>query len=212
MSQTTPMPAPITRLPRDKHSRSIPWFVHIDDEGAPDFRIIGRDKLLDAWRFSWCWVCGKPRGKHAAFVIGPMCGVNRVSAEPPSHLECAVYSARACPFLTTPTMVRRERGLDEIGTQDPAGLMLTRNPGVALVWSSRTWVPFRAPGGGVLFNVGEPTATRWYAHGRTATRAEVLASIETGLPLLREQAEAEGDRAVAALERMHADALTLVPA
>jgi hypothetical protein len=206
------LPERMRRLPTDKHGRPIPWFVHIDAAGVPDFRVIRRDGIPDAYRFAWCWVCGQPRGQHAAFVIGPMCAVNRVSAEPPSHLDCALYSARACPFLSTPNMVRRERGLDLIegGIRDPAGKMIPRNPGVAVVWSAKTWKPFAAPGG-ALFNVGEPTQITWWAHGRPATRDEVLASIDSGLPLLQQEAARQGKPALDQLDREHQRALRLLP-
>jgi hypothetical protein len=204
-----PMPPGIARLARDRHGRPAPWFVHADEQGVPDFRVIRRGGVEDAHRFGWCWVCGRPRGRHAAFVIGPMCAVNRVSPEPPSHLDCAMYSARVCPFLTTPNMVRRESGLPG-DRRDPAGVMIRRNPGVSLVWSSRTWTRVPAPGGH-LYDVGEPTAVRWLARGRDATRHEVLESIDSGLPILRAEAEREGPRAVRQLERMHGEALRLIP-
>lgn len=209
-------PRNIAALPRDKHDRPIPWFVAVDADGVPDFRVIRAGGIRDAMRFGWCWVCGKPRGRHAAFVIGPMCCVNRVSAEPPCHLSCAVYSARACPFLSTPSMARRERNLPA-NRVDPAGQMIDRNPGVALVWSSRTWAPFTVPPGpnrtaGVLFDVGDPTATSWWCRGRPATGDEIRASIDTGLPILRAQAERDGPRAAAQLERQTLVAQTLIPA
>jgi hypothetical protein len=47
-----------------------------------------------------------------------------MSAEPPSHRECAEYAVRACPFLTRPLAVRNERGLDGF---EPAGVMIKRN-------------------------------------------------------------------------------------
>lgn len=206
---TPTLPTRMERLPRDKHGRPIPWFVHIDDNGVPDFRVIRRNGIVDALHFEWCWVCGQKRGKHAAFLIGPMCAVNRTTAEPPSHLECAIYSAQACPFMATPNMVRRERGMDAFVT--PAGTAILRNPGVGLVWSSRTWSTYRDPHGGLLFDVGEPTAVSWWARGREATREEVLESIETGLPILREQAEKQRG-GPEELERMTAAAMELVPA
>lgn len=209
MTTTITMPPNMARLPRDKHSRPIPWFVHIDDNGVPDFRVIRRNGINDAQRFQLCWVCGQPRGRYAAFVIGPMCAINRVSAEPPSHRDCAIYSARACPFLSTPTMQRRERGLPD--DHHVAGVMVTRNPGVALVWITRDWKPFRAPNG-VLFELGDPTETLWYAHGREATRAEVQHSIDTGFPVLREAAEKDGPEGVAELERHVQAAQALLPA
>lgn len=195
---TIEMPARIARLPRDKHGRPIPWFVHRDEQGVPDFRVVRAHGIADAFRFEKCWVCGDRRGAWSAFVVGPMCAVNRVSAEPPSHRDCAVYSALACPFLSNPAMRRRDSRLPE-GTELPAGEMITRNPGVALVWVTRDWSPFRA-GPGILFRLGDPEETLWFAHGRDATRAEVLASIQTGMPILAEAAERDGRDALAELE------------
>lgn len=202
------LPAPMRALPRDKHGHPVPWFVDWAD-GAPDFRIVRRRGIEDALRFGLCWVCGGPRGVHAAFTIGPMCAVNRTSAEPPAHRDCAVWSALHCPFMSRPEMVRRERNLP--AERHVAGGMIERNPGVALVWVTRRWKPFPAPGG-LLFELGDPVATFWYARGRKATRTEILAAMESGLPILREVAEADPAGAVEHLDREYARALRLVPA
>lgn len=201
-------PARIARLPRDHAGRPVPWFVAWID-GAPDFRVVRADGIADAVRFRTCWLCGDPLGANATFVIGPMCSINRVSPEPPSHRDCADYAARACPFLTRPQMRRRTTDLPE-DTVDPGGIMIVRNPGVALVWTSRTWRLDRQHG---IFDVGNPTDVRWYAEGRPATRAEVLASIDSGLPLLRAEAEKDPrrDLALAELDRLYGDAMRLVP-
>lgn len=207
--QAPALPRRMARLPRDKHSRPVPWFVAWID-GQPDFRVVRENGISDAVRFHICWLCGQPLGANASFVIGPMCALNRVSAEPPSHRDCATFAAQACPFLVTPNMRRRDSSMPEDASA-PDGIMIARNPGVALVWTSRNWrmrTDYR------LFDVGDPTETRWYAEGRPATRDEVLAAIDSGLPLLR--AEAEQDprpaAALAELDRQHADALELVPA
>lgn len=202
-----PIPKRMAKLPRDKHDRPVPWFVAWID-GLPDFRVVGPGKIVDAVRFGQCWLCGEPLGANKAFVLGPMCSVNRVSPEPPSHRDCAIYAATACPFLTTPNMVRRENRMPE-GCVGPAGTMIRRNPGVTLVWVTRSFTRIRVDGG-VLFGVGEPEELRWYAEGRQATQVEVLASIESGLPILRAEAEMEGPGAVRELELMHADALRLL--
>jgi len=191
---TIVMPPRIAALDRDHHDRPIPWFVHRDDAGVPDFRVARRDALADAILQDRCWVCGGRRGRYGSFVIGPMCAVNRISAEPPSHADCAVYSARACPFLSTPSMGRRETGLPE-DRMAPAGTACLRNPGVALVWTSKTWEPFKVDTG-VLFDIGDPDTTRWFAHGRYATRGEVVASLDSGMPLLLADVEGQGQRAV----------------
>lgn len=205
------LPPRMARLPRDKHGRPVPYFVAWID-GEPDFRIIDPVRMNDIIRFRWCWVCGQPLGGNVAYVIGPMCTVNRVSSEPPSHRDCAVYSASACPFLTVPHMRRREARKPE-GVKEPAGTMIRRNPGTTCVWITRGITTFAAPGGR-LWDIGEPRQVLWFAEGREATRGEVLASIDSGLPLLRAEAEAsrEPAAALAALEAMHAAALQLIPA
>lgn len=209
MASDLPVPYRMSRLPRNKAGYVVPWFVAFID-GVPDFRVIRAGGIIEAVRDDKCWLCGDRLGRNVAFVIGPMCAVNRTSAEPPSHRDCAEYAAQVCPFLTNPKMVRRDNHKPEDATA-PAGTMLTRNPGVALVWVTRNWRPFRVDNG-ILFYVGDPEATEWYAHGREATRDEVLASIESGLPLLHAEAEAEGPDSVAALRRMTERALQVVPA
>src|SRR6267154_1896953 len=94
-------------LPRDERGYPVPWFVEWID-GKPDFRVMDSDKLVEAIKYKRCWVCGGPLGHYKVFTIGPMCMVNRTSAEPPSHRDCAEFSVRNCPFLTTPDMHRRE--------------------------------------------------------------------------------------------------------
>lgn len=217
MVTDVPMPPRIAALPRDSRGYPVPWFVQWID-GVPDFRIMSAEKLYLAVKFKRCWVCGGERGKFASFVIGPMCAVNRNSAEPPCHLYCARYSAQACPFLTRPKMRRNEKGLPlEALESSAAGIALDRNPGVALVWTSQDWKAVRPPAGregdtGVLFDIGNPTSYEWFAEGRRATRAEIVASIDSGLPALMKLAEEEGPAAVAELGRMRDRALTLVPA
>ena len=117
-----PMPPRVAVLPVNKAGYPVPWFVDRDADvnGQPDFRYADPRKLDRAIAYSLCWVCGQRRGVHASFVIGPMCSVNRVSAEPPCHLDCAIYSARACPFVANRKMVRRDRQMP-LGKLDPPG-------------------------------------------------------------------------------------------
>lgn len=205
-------PGRIRELPRDGAGRPVPWFVHWDAEsGEADFRVIGAGKFEKALKEKRCWVCGQRLGVYQAFVVGPMCAVNRTTSEPPSHLECANYSVRACPFLTTPKMHRRTRDLPE-DYAEPAGFHLERNPGVALIWVSRSYRTFEDGRGGILLEMGPAIGTFWYAHGREATRQEVSQSINSGLPFLRKLAQDEGPRALKALDRALRETLELLPA
>jgi hypothetical protein len=201
-------PKHMQALPIDKRGYPVPWFVRWID-GAPEFRAMDMKKFVAAINERRCWTCGNPLFREEVFVIGPMCAVNRISSEPPSHRECAEYSARACPFLSRPHMVRREDGLP--GEKHAAGIMVARNPGVTLLWFTRRHTMLEVSNG-VLFKLGEPFRVDWYKEGRPATRAEVMASIESGLPALREACDLDPQPgAHEALETQYSKALFLVP-
>lgn len=203
-----PMPDRIKRLPISRNGFPVPWFVAWID-AAPDFRVANQEKLVMAVKRNLCWICGQSLGVHKVFPIGPMCAINRTIAEPPSHFECADYSARACPFLTQPRMRRNEKDMPD-NKIDPAGIAIMRNPGAICLWVTKSYKPFRV-GNGVLFELGEPERVVWYCEGRTATRAEVQHSIDTGLPTLMAKAEQEGQDAVDELNKCIARAQLLLP-
>jgi hypothetical protein len=209
-----PLPARFKALPIDARGFPVPFFVAWLD-GVPDFRVIKPNGIAEAVNRHRCWICGQPLGVHLAAVIGPMCLVNRISSEPPSHRDCAEYALKACPFLARPTMHRRAAGLPAERREAP-GLHLEHNPGAMLLYMAKSYKPFRPHKGndGVLFNLGEPTELAWYVEGRQATRAEIVASIDKGLPALRALAETERDRdlAVRELDQAVGRAMALLPA
>jgi hypothetical protein len=114
---------------------------------------------------------------------------------------------RACPFLTQRELERRTIGLPDDISSAP-GLGLTHNPGVALLWVTKSYRLFEVPAEavaeagarpGVLLAIGDPVAIRCYREGRAATREEVGAAVAKGLPALRATAQAQGPRAMTAL-------------
>src|SRR3981189_2409882 len=113
-----PMPDRFKKLPISDKGFPIPYFVG-ELDGRRDFRVIRPDAIAACFNKRLCWLCGEKLGQYLAFVIGPMCSVNRVSSEPPSHRECAEYAVRACPFLSRPKMRRNEEGLPELETHSP---------------------------------------------------------------------------------------------
>jgi hypothetical protein len=214
-----PMPETIKALPVCPVRKvPVPWFVTWID-GKPEFRIADGKKMTLALSAKLCWVCGQRiKSPPYSFVTGPMCTVTRTSAEPPCHLECAVFSVRACPFLSKPHMDRREGGIpEEIENRAGcAGVMIRRNPGVSCCWVTEKYTPFQDThgGGGILIEMGPPlkTMVTWWAEGRRATRAEVERSADTGLPALMEMAVAESPAAVAQLNAMYERAKAFFPA
>jgi hypothetical protein len=223
MTNLPPIPPHMFKLPRFRimgMDAPVPWFVAWfkdgercrPGEGEPDFRVVDTEKFRRAVKEKLCWVCGEKLGQYMAFVIGPMCVVNRVTSEPPNHHDCALFSAQACPFLTRPNMRRNKKELPE-QIVDPAGHFIERNPGAICVYITKSYKPFRAHAGGdgVLIKLGEPTGVNWFAEGRTATRAQVTASIESGYPALFKMAQQDGPDAIAELERERMAAEALLP-
>lgn len=205
------MPPRIAALPVGDNGYPVPWFVAWID-GKPEFRAADSTKTVRAIRERRCWVCGDSLGRWLTFVIGPMCGINRISAEPPSHLECAQWSARNCPFLNGRQSKRRKsEELDEIAAPE-VGMMIRRNPGVTALWKCRDFRIVNAPGG-ILFKIGEPVGgVEWYARGRRATREEVDESVRTGLPALEDAARQDGALGIMALAAAKAKFTALLDA
>ena len=186
------MPPSIAKLPRDERGYPCPWFISWID-GKPEFRVMDGKKLDRAVKENLCWVCGEPFTDNIlAFISGPMCLVNLNSAEPPSHLDCARFSVKACPFLTMPKAQRRDANLPS-ATENPAGFYIARNPGCCAIAICNRYRTHQPPGGGMLFRMPTPQAVEWYAEGRPATREEVLASIDSGLPSLAKVAQQHGE-------------------
>lgn len=204
-----PLPARWLTRPLDHRGYPVPWFVAWVN-GRPDFRIIDSDKLPIAIKQRRCWCCGEILGKFLSFCLGPMCAITRTIGEPPSHRECIEWSARACPWLSLPKAKRREHNVPDGSTFSEFGLR--RNPGVVLVWTTRSYTTFRDGQGGLLFSVGDPLELSWICEGRTATRAEIMESITTGLPHLEAIALAEGVDAYQQLEKQKLEVIEkLVP-
>jgi hypothetical protein len=105
-------------------------------------------------------------------------------------------------------MVRREDGLPD-NINFGAGTALLHNPGVTLLWFANTYEVERHPEGYLFHFLTRPRAAEWWTEGRPATREEVLAAIDRGLPLLREQAMT--DDGLPLLESMTKEAMRLLP-
>lgn len=197
------MPPLVSRLPRSEepgpaYGYPIPWFVGLSPAtGKPDFRCIrerGRELAVER---GICWICGtRTKRTEASFTIGPMCMANRITSEPPAHLDCARFAARVCPFLADPRRGRRpfKLGEDEVALPPP-GMHSPDNPGAAVVWTTD-----HASFDGSFFTIGDPIIpVEIYAKGRRATPEEAHEAFERGLTRLAKVAAAQGPAAFSAL-------------
>src|SRR5258708_35612370 len=147
LKTTEPLPSRMLSLPIDDRGYVVPWFVDWID-GKPEFRAMDGKKFVRAIKEKLCWVCGERLGRYMTFVAGPMCGINRTSSEPPSHLECAQWSARNCPFLNNPQAIRREDEDVNPLSKSVGGIAIQRNPGVSMLWTTNTYTIFDDHHGG----------------------------------------------------------------
>ena len=152
------LPIRMQHLPLDERGFPVPAFVDTIN-GKRDFRFMSQEHWNRCVKWRRCWVCGDKLGSYLAFVIGPMCCVNRTTSEPPCHAECARWSAQFCPFLSRPHMVRREDALTDAGQQNVAGCPITRNPGCCAVWITHSYRIWRDDASRPLIEIG-PTLFR----------------------------------------------------
>lgn len=204
------IPECMKHLKFDDRGYPVPAFVAWID-GNPEFRVASGEFMANAIRKKLCWVCGTPLNpKSHVFVIGGMCAVNKTTAEPPCHLECAEFSAKACPFLSKPKAVRRESNMPEESHEAP-GVAIKRNPGVTCLWVCQGYELFDDGNGGTLFRLPNPSRVFWWSQGRKATRDEIMESINSGLPILESMAKQEGPHAEQLLQWSVIKALRFVP-
>jgi hypothetical protein len=174
----------------DDRGYPVPWFVAWID-GKPEFRVMDARKWREAVRRKLCWVCGQQLGANQAFILGPLCVINRTISEPPSHRQCAEWSLKNCLFVSRSHM----------------------RPNVSLLWIAKDYQVF--DDGALakpLIRVGDPLEFEWWCDGRLATREEVEASVESGLLILEAKAQEQGPEAVAELARHKQEAERLYPA
>jgi len=183
------IPIRMKRLPINDRGYPIPFFVATVN-GKPDFRAVDPAHFRDCVTKRLCWLCGDRLGQYLAFTIGPMCSVNRINSEPPSHLACAQYAVRACPFLANPRMRRNEVDMPA-GTI--AGEHIAHNPGAVAIWVTKSY-KIKHVQGGVLFELGDPTNVMWYCEGRPAWRGEIIEAIYRGLPSLEKHCVTQRDK------------------
>lgn len=201
-----PVPPRIAALPVFRQY-PVPAFT-AKVNGVYDFRVADPEFRMNCHRFRLCWICGQKCGRLVTFVVGPLATINRISGDPSSHLECSQWASRNCPFLAKPQAKRREDAIMEqmvIG-----GTAIQMKPSCHALWTCKNYKPLKA-GDGYIYQLSEPETLTWHTERRTATRAEVEASIEAGLPELWAIAKAEGEEAEKELALYIEDAKRFLP-
>lgn len=167
------LPPRMRTLPRDADGQPIPYLL---TQVATKFESeLGPDLVLTTLcERKHCWICGEQLGRYAAFAGEPLTSVTRVSRTPPAHHDCAKYAAMT-------------------------GLMQPKSLKVSLVWVTRTY-DVQTTANGHVFVVGDAEQAFWFADGRSATREEVTAAMQEGLPDLYEIAKRGGDAALAGID------------
>lgn len=196
----------INKLPRDHRGFPVPFFV-CWVAGKPDFRVTDTHKFEKCCTHKLCWICGEPLGKYMAFVLGPMCLINRINSEPPSHKDCAEFAAINCPFLARPAMKRNEKDLPQ-GHLPVPGVHSSANPGLCLVYTT-TYYDIFPVNNGVLLKVGEPSERPvWYCEGTTSSNDKIIKALGDGYETLKKNTF--GEEGLKELDKAFSNALALV--
>lgn len=185
-----PIPVRMRGRPFDHRGYPVPWFVtRKTADGLRDFKTVDIERHREAIRKRVCWVSGQPLGRYAAFVLGPMGTINRVSSDPPVIPEIAEWSARVCPFLSRP----RARRPNFTGQHATPGAMVADSPGLCAVWVTKDW--WCSPEG--LFSMGDPVMVSWWRDGRRADRSTDARVVhENRASVLEAMAAEEGPQAL----------------
>lgn len=191
--------------PVDHRGYLVPWFVTLKDkEDRWDFATVTQQRLAEAIRFKKCWVSGEKLGRRVAFVIGPMCTINRIGADGPVKPDVGHWSAKVCPFLSRPLAVRAER--EDTKFANP-GVMVTENPGICVVWVTDTHKFMKNKR---LFHIGDPISATWYRNGVAMKPGEVIDHFDASAKRLQTFAAEEGEEAHRECLKMTADAMRVM--
>jgi hypothetical protein len=204
----TSLPPRMRKLPLHALGFPIPHFA-ASVGGAPDVRVVDELTLAACHERKLCWLCGERLGDYKAFIVSPMSAVNRISNEPPSHIDCAKFVARFCPFLMLPKTIRRSTSTPA-GADAPRSVIGIGGRGVSLVWVTRKYKVVRV-GDTTLFDLGDPWQTFWYARGQCATRDQVEEAFAAGLGPMYEVARAGSELTVSDLDAVVARVTRLFP-
>lgn len=209
VSSKIKIPRNMLSLKRDKSGLPIPFFV-VMESGIPEFRVADGRKALACVQHQRCWICGKEMEPgRSVFVVGPSALLNRVSAEPPSHSECARYAVRVCPFMSNPDFVRRKEHFPD-GTISP-GLSIKENPGVMLLWYASGYKIESSSNGGGLFIIPNPSKIVYFRHGRKATGEEIQAALKASYDRFVQASKNASVESNAQLHSAFVQALKMIP-
>jgi hypothetical protein len=203
------MPKRISSLPVSEKGYPVPFFVSYFD-GKPDFRIMDQAKMHRCVRDGLCWICGQKLGRHKAFSSGPLLAVSKLSAEPPSHVDCAVFAAQTCPFMLLPKSKRREANKPKEARVMGGDVIMERNPGATLVWITHSY-SIIDHGDDVFFQIGEPSNVAWYSEGKLASRSAAKDALDGSVDASIEKMMVDNPRQVANLKESALNADQYLP-
>lgn len=200
------MPTRMRGRPIDHRGFPVPWFVtEKTDDGLWDFTVVQQARIKEAVRRRVCFVSGEKLGTHVAFVVGPMCTINRIATDAPVIPEIGKWSAEVCPFLTRPLAKRPERA--DQGQGATPGIMVKSNPGLCAVWITRDY----SFGRDRIFRFGDPTEVSWWANGALADAETIHERFAVSAANLEAVAMEDGWQAHAMFSAMKARALQYIP-
>ena len=187
-----PIPAYLENNDRDRRGLPIPFIVYRDIEGNAHFSINNVAAVDIVLAEKLCGLCGQPLKPGQFWLIGGPASSfleDGMYIDPPTHEECARYSAQVCAFLAAPNYAKRVEAKtlkaellhdtvqlhdNKIAPPRPLFFAMTCASGIDLIdpqdGSGQTWILPHRPWMSVEFWRG----------GKPITQAEAEAIAHTG--------------------------------
>ena len=165
----------------------VTWFkdrrqVHESVVGAePHFPTIDKTREALCRRRRYCWICGRQMGTFMCFVMGPLSALQRISTEPPSHRECAVYAVQVCPFMVGGYDMPENPATNE--GQQVIEQMSIKNEQLNVIWVCHGYTlrPVDPSRGLFVYQMDHATDILLYHRGKPATLAQAMERINAAV-------------------------------
>lgn len=104
MKATLPIPDCMKHLDIDRRGYPIPYGVHCDEDGTPNFVVNDEQRRQHAFANDLCHITGKKLHRGRWLVGGPLSAFHEQGSfiDGPAHGEAVHYALSVCPYLASP--------------------------------------------------------------------------------------------------------------
>lgn len=155
-----PLPKEMSQMPTDHRGYPVLFTAARKPDGSPDFQVSDGRKRERCAKEDLCGICGQRLSYEKVLVGGPSLPRNRVTAEPPMHRACALYSKEVCPWL----LGRQSQRRASRGEAGPAAVHAVQT--TLILYTTRKVSTVSDGGSGFLFKGDAPLTVERFEVGK----------------------------------------------